>query len=110
MFSWVLNTHLNYFQGLKLSHKTQTLQFTWKRISPFLCIRDALRDLVPFAQFKKREKHPWRKTPVPKNALCHNWFSSNFENIINPFHAIGLFRYPLKTSMGIERDQWHEMG
>ena len=20
---------------------------------------DALRDLVPFAQFKKREKHPW---------------------------------------------------
>ena len=22
-------------------------------------IRDALRDLVPFVQFKKREKHPW---------------------------------------------------
>ena len=22
-------------------------------------IRDALRDLVPFLQFKKREKHPW---------------------------------------------------
>ena len=22
---------------------------------------DALRDLVPFAQFKKHEKHPWRK-------------------------------------------------
>ena len=21
---------------------------------------DALRDLVPFAQFKKREKHPWK--------------------------------------------------
>ena len=21
---------------------------------------DVLRDLVPFAQFKKREKHPWR--------------------------------------------------
>ena len=21
---------------------------------------DALRDLVPFVQFKKREKHPWR--------------------------------------------------
>ena len=23
-------------------------------------MRDALRDLVPFMQFKKREKHPWR--------------------------------------------------
>ena len=23
-------------------------------------ICDALRDLVPFLQFKKREKHPWR--------------------------------------------------
>ena len=26
----------------------------------FLEICDALRDLVPFVQFKKREKHPWR--------------------------------------------------
>ena len=24
-------------------------------------ICDALRDLVPFLQFKKREKHPWRR-------------------------------------------------
>ena len=24
-----------------------------------LCIYDALPDLVPFVQFKKREKHPW---------------------------------------------------
>ena len=23
-------------------------------------IGDALRDMVPFVQFKKREKHPWR--------------------------------------------------
>ena len=23
-------------------------------------IRDVLRDLVPFIQFKKREKHPWK--------------------------------------------------
>ena len=34
---------------------------------------------------------------------------------LNPFHASGLFLYPLKTrgflmfSGGIERDQWHEM-
>ena len=26
----------------------------------FMYIYDALRDLVPFVQFKKREKHPWR--------------------------------------------------
>ena len=26
----------------------------------FISIRDMLHDLVPFVQFKKREKHPWR--------------------------------------------------
>ena len=26
-------------------------------------ICDVLRDLVSFAKFKKREKHPWRNTP-----------------------------------------------
>ena len=40
-------------------------------------------------------------------------------NVLNAFHATGLFRYPLKTSenlwfsdifRGVERDQWHEMG
>ena len=30
MFSWVLNTPLNYFQGLKLSYKTQPIQVTLK--------------------------------------------------------------------------------
>ena len=35
---------------------------------------------------------------------------------INPFHATGLFLYPLKTrgflkfSGGTERDRWHELG
>ena len=35
---------------------------------------------------------------------------------IHPFHANGLFQYPLKTfgflmfSRGTERGQWHEMG
>ena len=31
-------------------------------------IYDALRDLVPFVQFKKREKHPWRSVKVLKPA------------------------------------------
>ena len=31
-------------------------------------IYDALRDLVPFAQFKKRENHPWRSVNFNKVA------------------------------------------
>ena len=31
-------------------------------------ICDALRDLVSFAQFKKREKHPWRSVNFSKFA------------------------------------------
>ena len=29
---------------------------------------DALRDLVPFVQSKKREKHPWRSATLSKVA------------------------------------------
>ena len=36
---------------------------TCKRI-----LRDALRDLVPFLQFKKREKNPWRSVTLIKVA------------------------------------------
>ena len=31
-------------------------------------ISDALRDLVPFVQFKKREKHPWKSVNFSKVA------------------------------------------
>ena len=31
-------------------------------------INNALRDLVPFVQFKKREKHPWRSDTFSKGA------------------------------------------
>ena len=31
-------------------------------------ICDALRDLLPFVQFKKREKHPWRNVTFSKVA------------------------------------------
>ena len=34
--------------------------------APKIC--DALRDLVPFVQFKKREKHPWRSVNFSKVA------------------------------------------
>ena len=46
------------------------------------CICDVLRDLVPFAQFKKCEKHPWRNescrlspATLLKVALLHGCFS-----------------------------------
>ena len=32
---------------------------------------DALRDLVSFAQFKKREKHPWRKPATLSKVRLH---------------------------------------
>ena len=38
-------------------------------------IRGALRDLVPFVQFKKREKHPWRGVNFSKIA----GFSTTYE-------------------------------
>ena len=33
--------------------------FTWSIFECFVPC-DVLQDLVPFAQFRKREKHPWR--------------------------------------------------
>ena len=33
----------------------------------------ALRDLVPFVQFKKREKHPWRSVNYSKVAGIQEW-------------------------------------
>ena len=36
------------------------------------CICDVLHDLVPFAQLKKREKHPWRSITFSKVAGFSN--------------------------------------
>ena len=63
-------------------------------------IRDALRDLVAFAQFKKREKHPWRSATFSKvvvqmlpNHATHHIYS--YEKYIHkklyythPFHQL----------------------
>ena len=43
-------------------------------------ISDAFRDLVPFVQFEKREKHPWRS--VISRTLLHGRFS-RFLNCAN---------------------------
>ena len=45
---------------------------TLSRITLLLAVNfqsDALLDLVPFVQFKKREKHPWRRITFSKVSL-----------------------------------------
>ena len=51
-----------------------------------MSICDALRDFVPFVQFKKREKQPWRSVTfrlqpatLPKVTLLHWRFSRFFK-------------------------------
>ena len=45
------------------------------------------------------------RTPFFKEHL--RWLLLNF---INPFYATGFFLCPIKTSGGLEKYQWHEMG
>ena len=51
------NDHIVIFQ----QKKTRTRDFLWVtwNFSLKLLSCGALRDLVPFVQFKRREKHPW---------------------------------------------------
>ena len=42
------------------------LQRTTKTAATIFYISDVLRDLVPFVQFKKCEKHPWRSVTLVK--------------------------------------------
>ena len=44
-----------YHQYLQNDHEQGFEGLFW-----FFLVRDVLRDLIPFAQFKKREKKPWR--------------------------------------------------
>ena len=63
----------------------------------------ALRDLVPFVQFKEREKHPWRivnfskvagfSLTLPKLILLHGYFSrflncTNYTKSRNASHVV----------------------
>ena len=41
-------------------------------------IWDELRDLLPFTQFKKHEKHPWRSVTFSKQALACNFIQVTF--------------------------------
>ena len=64
----------------------------------------------------------YRNQSIDLYCICSDWFSHH-GNInlkwVNPFHATGIFPYPLKIlekllvvtfSGSIERDQWLNMG
>ena len=48
--------------------------FAWLNV-----IYGALRDLVPFVQFKKREKHPWRSVNFSEVSGFSNYQSQRFK-------------------------------
>ena len=53
-------------------------------ISTIISISDVLRDLVPFQQFKKLEKHPWRNAALACNFTKSNtpsWLFFTFFNL-----------------------------
>ena len=70
----------------------------WENSVRIIC--DALRDLLSFVQFKKREKHPWRRVTfskvagftksrnasqmlnITKNIWLFFWISSNVNEVI----------------------------
>ena len=69
---------------------------------------DALRDLVPVVQFKKREKHPWRSINLPatllKVTLLHGCFSrflncTNGTKSRNAAHINVYLRCPLYSNL-----------
>ena len=53
-------------------------------------ICDALRDLVPFVQFKKREKHPWRSVNFSKVAGFSLVFFTFFHDRMSTKNSWGL--------------------
>ena len=53
--------------GKKCIHKSD-IEWPCENLSEkILSMCDALRDLVPFVQFKKREKYPWRSVTFGKD-------------------------------------------
>ena len=51
----------------------------------YAIICDALRALVPFVQFKKREKYPWRSVPFSKVVSLRK-----ISHIFSPFNVMNL--------------------
>ena len=75
-------THINNKRLIKLDRKKHSM-FIGPAMLHFAKYEDtcnALRDLVPFVHFKKREKHPWRSANFSKVA---GFSLSRFLNFTN---------------------------
>ena len=44
---------------------------------------DALHELIPFTQFKKRKNHPWRTNTYPATLLKVSLFLEHFSRFLN---------------------------
>ena len=72
MFDWVLNKSQQFVNEYMLKASIKILSsfylYEKKLFSIRLIICDDLHDLIPFVQFKKREKHPWWSVTFSKVA------------------------------------------
>ena len=59
---------VNHFTGYDISHSLENYKVHEKNFPVERVKCDALRDLAPFVQFKKREKQPWRSVNFSKGA------------------------------------------
>ena len=69
-----------------------------------IIICDALHDLVPFVQFKKCEKHPWRSCRLLKVTLLHGCFSRflNLQMVTNGVKHLIYTPFSFFTATGVQ--------
>ena len=60
-----------------------------------------MRDLVPFVQFKKCEKHPWRNVTFSKVAHLHYSWKYNIRSNVNSDLSIVIIFRSLVESIGV---------
>ena len=63
-------SNINIFKAISLKQKRKSVTEVIYLSFILLKFCGALRDLVPFVQFKKHEKHPWRSVTFSKVAGC----------------------------------------
>ena len=106
--------------SLVLSVKSRGLLNEQNPLSITKAICDVLHDLVPFVQFKKREKHPWRSinfskvAGLPNRATHHIWVVNLLTHFMLPMAFYNRCKHQKKYSFkmfsrSIGRDQWYEI-
>ena len=89
-----------FFLYLKTSRNASKLQISWRN-----SIHDALRDLAPFVQFEKREKHPWRSVTFNKvtGSKDNNppWAFFTFFELYKWYQIAQIVSYEISTDASI---------